>query len=127
MWHRFQPALRDAVLHALHQAGRDGRALAEAKDLRAAVVAPPANSAQPDTVPATELSPCAMAALETAYEEAANAGVKQITTDDVLVGLGDARARGNGHASAAAAAAVPEDEELRRYKIYEELSAIHPG
>jgi cytochrome P450 len=127
MWHRFQPALRDAVLHALHRAGRDGRARAEASDLRDAIAAQAANSTQDDTAgttPATEFAPSAIAALEVAYELAADAGVKQITTDDVLVGLGDRRS--NGHVTAVTEVA-PEDEELRRFKIYEELSAIHPG
>ena len=130
MWHRFQPALRDAVLHALHQAGRKGCAQASASDLREALAALSEKSAHPDTTggaPATEMSGDAMAALDAAYELAADANVKQVTTDDVLAALGGRVSRGDGTTTANAAAATADEDEDRRFKIYEQLSAVHPG
>ena len=128
MWHRFQPALRDAVLHALHQAGRQGRAHAEASDLLEAIGAQSSGPSQLDSsaaTPANAMAPSAMAALERAYEAAADANARQITADDVLVGLGRPRpSRGDRSPEGSV---TPQDEELRRYKIYEELSALHPG
>jgi hypothetical protein len=127
MWHRFQPALRDAVLHALHQAGRSGRAQAETMDLRDAIAALSEKSAQPDTrgAPATAMAPSAIAALERAYELAADANVKLVTLDDVAEALGD-RA-GRKRQAEGTPVAPAEDDADRRYKIYDQLSAVHPG
>src|SRR4051794_10868896 len=102
MWHRYDSALRGAVVLALKIAGARGASAATARDLVDAIAATEGTQASkllqnaegtgrvreiPDAAPAREMSDNAMAALEVAYEEAARNGSKQISCEHVLVGL----------------------------------------
>jgi cytochrome P450 len=147
MWHRYEPALRTAVSRALVSAAAAGRVRAEAEDLARGIVSEGSSQAAKllqnrglisDTPtsaePVAEFAPSAIAALDFAYREAADAGVKQVTCEHVLVGLLHERLINSSLTVDQARAICPQagvadatmDEETRRSKIYDELSAIHP-
>jgi cytochrome P450 len=102
MWHRYDSALRSAVLTALKAAAARGGRCAEPQDLVAALCADSSSEAAKllqnhskflspknvaDVAPALEVSDAALRVLECAYEEAASATAKQITREHVLIGL----------------------------------------
>ena len=117
MWHRFQPTLRNVVLHALRRAAQHGRPRAGAEDLLAAVAdqsAQAQQSSQSDAPAANEFSADAMKAMESAYEEAATVGAKQIGLDHLRAALNLTT-----RPQSAAAASTPP-------AVTDELSAGHP-
>src|SRR5688572_27282763 len=117
MWHRFQPTLRNVVLHALRRAAQHGRSRATLEDLLAAVAdegAQAQQSSQSDAPAANEFSADAMKVMESTYEDAATAGAKQIGLDHLRASLNLARPQ-----QSVAAASIPP-------VVMDELSAGHP-
>src|SRR6266496_967700 len=145
MWHRFEPTLRTAITQGLRRAAADGRTRADASDLAAGLASQDAHAEKvlqshnpiPNVAPVAELDHSALAAIDAACDEAAaDPAVKQITCDHLLIGLlrgGQIKSsvtadevRRTTRSSTSAASAPTMDEQTRRRKIYDELSAIHP-
>src|SRR5689334_5141487 len=102
MWHRFEPALRTAVLRSLEAASARGASMAGAQDLAAGAIqaAPDAHAAKflQTLISAegssdrsgsmvAELAPDALEALEAAYAEGAHAAARQVTIDHLTIAL----------------------------------------
>ena len=114
MWHRYDSALRGAVVSALRMAGARGASAASVRDLAEAIArgqdAQAENSSQNDAVVvARAIDGDALAVIERAYELAALDGVKQISRAHVAAGLDGTRRTSESFAAKPQAAAATQD------------------